>query len=255
MGASVGIASESFSFAFSIATGIVKGVLEAVCGLKSINLTTNTIKILGVHFSYNSTLKVQNNFLDTVKSIQQALRFWNRRILSLEGKIIIFKTLAISKIVYLAFLTVIPNSLIEELQKIQKTFIWHSSRPKISHKTLCNNFENGGLKHVDISSKIISLQCSWLRKLCDENFHEWKIIPFHLINKYFGKSFKFHSCLSFDCKLLIKFPKFYKNILFQWSSSFFASSELPSYILSNFLWFNKDISIEKKSIVIFLKKV
>ena len=102
------------------------------------------------------------------------LRFWNRRILSLEGRIIIFKTLAISKIVYLAFLTVIPNSLIEKLQKIKKTFIWHSSRPKISQKTLCNNFENGGLKHVNISSKIISLQCSWLGKLCDKIFHEWK---------------------------------------------------------------------------------
>ena len=149
--------------------GSLKGVLEAVCSLKFINLTTGTIKILGVHFSYNSTLKVENNFLDTVKSIQQVLRFWNRRIFSLEGKTIIFKTLAISKIFYLAFLTVIPNSLIEKLQRIQKTFIRHSSRPKISHKTLCNNFENGGLKHVDISSKIISLHCSWLRKLCDEN--------------------------------------------------------------------------------------
>ena len=51
--------------------GSLKGVLEAVCGLKSINLTTDTIKILGVDFSYNSTLKVQNNFLDTIKSIQQ----------------------------------------------------------------------------------------------------------------------------------------------------------------------------------------
>ena len=168
--------------------------MEAACGLKFINLTIDTIKILSVHFSYNNTLKVQNNFLDTVKSIQQVLRFWNSRMLSLEGRIIIFKTLAISKIVYLAFLTVIPNSLIEELQKIEKTFIWHSSCPKISRKT-CNNFENGGLKHVDISSKIISLQSSWLRKLCDENSHEWKKIPSHLTNKYFGKSFKFHSCL------------------------------------------------------------
>ena len=104
--------------------------------------------------------------------------------LSLEARIIIFKTFAICKIVYLAFLTVIPNSLIEELQKIQKASIWHSSRPIISPKTLCNNFENGGLKHVDILSKIINLQCSSLRKLCDENFHEWKIIPSHLINKY-----------------------------------------------------------------------
>ena len=235
--------------------GSLKGILEAVCGLNSINLT-DTIKILGVHFSYNSTLKVQNNFLDTVKSIQQALRFWNRRILSLEGNIIIFKTLAISKIVYLAFLTVTPKSLIEELQRIQKMFISHSSRPNISHKTSCNNFENGGLKHVDISSKIISLKCSWIRKLCDENFLEWKIIPPHLISKYFGKSFKFHSCLSFDSKLLIKFPKFYENIFFQWSNSFFASSELPSCILSSFLWFNKHILIEKSPSfsVIFLTK-
>ena len=215
--------------------GSLKWVLEVVCGLKSINLTTNTIKILRVHFSYSSTLKVQSNFLDTVKSIQQVIRFWNRRILLLEGRIIICKTRTVSKIVYLVFF--IPNLLIEELQKIKKT----SSRPKISHETLCNSFENGGLKHVDISSKIISLQCSWFRKLCDKNFHEWKIISSHLINKYFGKSFKLYSCLSFDRKLLIKFPKFYKNILFQWSSSFLASSELPSCIFPNFLWFNNHI--------------
>ena len=98
--------------------GSLKGVLEAACILKSINLTTDTIKIVGVHFSYNVTLKVQNNFLDTVKSIQQVLRFWNSRMLSLDGKIIIFKTLATSKIVYFTFLTVIPKSFLEELQKI-----------------------------------------------------------------------------------------------------------------------------------------
>ena len=114
--------------------GSLKGVLEAARILKSINLTTDTIKIVGVHFSYNLTLKVQNNFLDTVKSIQQVLRFWSCRMLSLEEGIIILKTLAISEIVYLTYLTSIPNSLIEELQKVQKTFIWYSSHPKISHK-------------------------------------------------------------------------------------------------------------------------
>ena len=102
--------------------GSLKGVLEAACILKSVNLTTDTIKIVGVHFSYNVTVKVQNNFLDTVKIIQQVLCFWNSRMLSLDRKIIIFKTLVTSKIVYFTFLTVIPRSLIEELQKIQKTF-------------------------------------------------------------------------------------------------------------------------------------
>ena len=49
--------------------GSLKGVLEAVCGLKSVNLTTDTVKFLGVHFSYSGILRVQNHFLDTVKSI------------------------------------------------------------------------------------------------------------------------------------------------------------------------------------------
>ena len=149
--------------------------------------------------------------------------------LSLEGRIIIFKKLAISTIVYLTSLIVIPYSFIEELQKIQKTFIWHISRPRISHKTLFNNFENGGLKHVDISLKVTSLKCSWLRKRCDENFHEWKIILSHFIKKYFGKSFKFHSCLSFDRKLFIKFPECSETSCF---SGVALCLHLPHYLLA-----------------------
>ena len=104
--------------------GSLKRVLQEVRDLKAINLTTDTIKIFDLHFSYDVTLKVQNNFLDTVKSIQQVLRFWSCRMLSLEEGIIIFKKLAISEIVYLTYLTSIANSLIEELKKVQKTFIW-----------------------------------------------------------------------------------------------------------------------------------
>ena len=104
--------------------GSLKRVLQEVRDLKAINLTTDTIKIFDLHFSYDVTLKVQNNFLDTVKSIQRVLRFWSCRMLSLEEGIFIFKKLAISEIVYLTYLTSIANSLIEELQKVQKTFIW-----------------------------------------------------------------------------------------------------------------------------------
>ena len=42
------------------------------------------------------------------------------RNLSIEGKIVVFKTLAISELVYLAFLTVIPNHNTDEVAKIQK---------------------------------------------------------------------------------------------------------------------------------------
>ena len=64
----------------------------------------------------------------------------------------------------------------------------HYSRLENSHKTLCNKCENGGTKHVDIYSRIISLQCSWLQKPYDEYFPEQKIILPQLIIKCFRKS-------------------------------------------------------------------
>ena len=97
-----------------------------------------------------------------------------------------------------------------------------------------NNFETSGLKNVDINLKVISLQCSWVKKLYDENFHEWKVIPLHLICITIDQNFIFHSNLSYDAKLLTSFPVFYKNIFHYWSQHFTVSPELPSCILSTF---------------------
>ena len=160
----------------------------------------------------------------------------------------IFKTLAISKIVYLALITNVPKVIVEELQKIQKKNLWQNSRSKIKHKTLSNTFETGSLKNVDVNLKVLSLQCSWVKKLYDENFHEWKIIPLHLIRITLGQNFKFHSNLSYDTKLLTSFPVFYRNIFRYWSQYFTVSPDLLSCILSSFLWHNKDILISNKPI-------
>ena len=42
--------------------GSLKGVKMAVYGIKCTDLTIETIKILGVHFSYNQTLQTQKSF-------------------------------------------------------------------------------------------------------------------------------------------------------------------------------------------------
>ena len=138
----------------------------------------------------------------------------------------IFETPEISKIVYLSLIITVPSSILEEIQTIQKTFLWYSSKPKINHKTLCNTFEDGGLKNVDVRSKIISLQCSWVKKLYDGDHHDWKIIPLYFINTYFGKNFHFHSKLSFNFTLIYSFPKFYKQIFINWSNYSVSNSKV-----------------------------
>ena len=48
-----------------------------------------------------------------------------------KGKITIFKLLAISKIVYLALLTIVPKNDIFELKEIQNKFLWSNKKVKL----------------------------------------------------------------------------------------------------------------------------
>ena len=79
---------------------------------------------------------------------------WRIGNITLERKIITFKTLALSKIVYLTLITSFSKQLFQEIQRIQKAFIWNNLTPKINHETWCNSFEKGGLKNVDIIRKL-----------------------------------------------------------------------------------------------------
>ena len=105
----------------------------------------------------------QKNYCKATTSIHVILKQWRMRNLSIEGTIVVFKTQGISKLVYLALITVIPNHITDEVAKVQKSFIWHDLSPKIKHETLRMEFKSGGLKSVDTSFKFVILQCSWVK--------------------------------------------------------------------------------------------
>ena len=186
--------------------------------MRCVDRKTDTLKILGTHFSYNKKLKDQKNVSTTVTNIQRVLKIWKMRNRTLEGKIVIFKTLAISKIVFQSLITPVPRQFVNELEKIQKAFLWKNYPPKIKHETLCKAYKGRVLKNIDILNKIVSLQCSWIRRLYGNLFLEWKLIPLFLIKKSFGSSFKFHSNLFLNRNKIKFFPSFYKEILLYWKN-------------------------------------
>ena len=59
---------------------------------------------------------------------------WRLRNLTLEGKIIIFKSLALSKLVYTAQVMQVSDRIIDKIKQIQKDFLWSSGKPKIKMK-------------------------------------------------------------------------------------------------------------------------
>ena len=163
------------------------------------------------------------------------------RNLTLEGKIVIFTTIMISKIAFQSFLTNVPKHIVNEIKKIQKAFFWNNSSSQVKHGTLCNDYETGGSKNVDITNKIIPLQCSWIKTLDDNSLDEWKLIPLYLIEKSFGTSFKFHSNLLFESNKATFFSFFLQGNYFELEKRLSMVTDIPSCALSRYMWYNRSI--------------
>ena len=85
--------------------------------MECVNLKNNTIKILRIHFPYNRRLENDENYRRYIIKIEKLLKLWRMRQLTIESKILIFKTLTMSKIVHLASVKDITSSTIAELLK------------------------------------------------------------------------------------------------------------------------------------------
>ena len=72
--------------------------------MQCISLPEQTVKILGIHFSYSKKLAEEENFNNHISKIKNVSKVWRMRDLMIDGKILIFKLLAISKVVHLALI-------------------------------------------------------------------------------------------------------------------------------------------------------
>ena len=115
---------------------------------------------------------------------------------------------------------------------------------------LIAEYKDGGLKVVDIDSKFRALKLTWLKRLCDDNEHPWKIIPQAYL-KFPNGDFLFHRNFSIDETFFNKIkgiPKFYVEILKIWENFSENSSEDSTVLLSESLWLNRFIKIGNKSV-------
>ena len=104
------------------------------------------------------------------------------------------------------------NELLKKNENIHGNFLWNQSTPKVKHSTLCDPFSTAGQTNPNINTRIASLQCSWIKRLYDNSFHECKLILVHLINTTITIAFEFHPSIAL-CFQLDEFLKFTKTFL------------------------------------------
>ena len=96
---------------------------------------------------------------------------WGFRELTLASKIQIFKSLALSKALYVCTMTSPSRQFLDQLNLLKRSFIWVGKSAKIKHSTLMGSSAYGGYKDADIESKLKSLKIIWIKRLLDDNFH------------------------------------------------------------------------------------
>jgi hypothetical protein len=206
------------------------------------------VNSLGIFFSYDTDFVMQKNFMDKEKEFKQILDMWRQRSLSLIGKITILKSLAFSKIIYQCGVITPPKEFIDNINDMAYKFVWDDKPNKIKRKTLISDYEDGGLKMLDIKSFITAQKAMWVKRFLTPDRASWKaLLTLNLQNLLGNDIFK----CSLDCKEQPKnFPNFYWLMIKAWRELIILTKPLksPIDIRRECLWLNEKIRVKNKQI-------
>ena len=218
---------------------------------ENIKWTNKPIKTLGIYYGHDYIECEKLNWGKKIEKMNSLFLSWSKRNLSILGKVLIIKALIIPIFTFIVSSCVIPEKYKKEIESKCFKFIWNGKPDKVKRNTLIGDFEKGGLKMIDIESYFISLKASWVSRLADSKFSNWKLIPLKYLN-VFGKIwliFKMNIDVKKHKQFLNNIPEFYKNVLTSWIKTGGGQLSSPltfSNVRKQILWGNRFITFEKK---------
>ena len=216
---------------------------------EGINWDKDSIKALGVYFGYNKQENEEKNWRNKIITIKQILNRWKYRDLTMQGRILIIKTLALSQIVYLISSLCVPEWLINEINKEFYSFVWKYKRDKISRKVLINMPENGGMKMLELRSFCLAAKAVWAQRLYNSKDETWTIIPKKHMEQC-NISILMSMNIDKEKVIPIKLPKFYQEVIFSWHScgGGLKAPQSETEIRQQIIWGNKFIQSKNKTL-------
>ena len=181
-------------------------------------------------------------------SSEKCLNGWSSRDLSLYGKINIVKSLALSKLTFIAAILAIPDDFIKSVNKQIVEFIWSQKNPKIKKTTMIGEKKGGGLGMPDFDIINKSLKAAWAKRLSAPEWTMWKSLPLEYLRDVGGE-------LIFYCNFSLKtlphlsgLPLFYKDVLNAWQRIVDHTPLSKNEVENDIIWNNKFVTIAGKSV-------
>ena len=202
------------------------------------------VKILGVHFSYDEKNNDDLNFNLKLRKLQTRLDMWRARDLTLFGRVLIIKSLGLSKIIHSISNIEAPDGIASAVRKNLFNFIWKNKKDRIKRTTLYQDLEKGGIRMTDVDLMFRSLRLAWIPRLLTAGGCNWCTVPYHFFRKLGGLNFLL-KC-NYDPKHLAQLPIFYRNILqfFKELKALYGYDQGSDLVLFN----NREILVDDKTV-------
>ena len=116
---------------------------------------TDSFTVLGVQYNVNRMGEITTlNIEKKINDIKKLIRLWQARKMSPYGKVMIIKSLFLSKITHLLLSLPSPNKILfKQIDTLFKNFLWNNKPPKFRKDIIEADINDGGLK-LQKTSKI-----------------------------------------------------------------------------------------------------
>ncbi len=137
------------------------------------------LRCLGIYVGHSKNENIKVNWLKRIHKIDQILKNWKRRDISIFGKIQVIKTFAISQFVLPATLLTVPPNVIKKIEHMLYQFLW-GSRDKVKRLQVIKEVNQGGLNMMDVRNLFMSFKADWTTRLMkvNPNVHSWAQLAF-----------------------------------------------------------------------------
>ena len=172
--------------------------------------------------------------------MENVLRSWRQRHLSLRGRSLIIGALALARVWYVASLIQMPPWVMFELNKLIFRFFWKGKPDRVSRAAVVQPTSAGGFGVVSIRHKVWSLHAQWIKQFASSP-SAWA----YLMSHFFGTALAASPLQVFSwphLRDLNGLPEFYKSLVLAWSaldgcfsakrSSLVLSSRTPAAAVS-----------------------
>lgn len=133
-----------------------------------VSVESGNFSTLGIVLGDEDNLAIEN-YAGKIAQFKNTLWMWKMRSLSIIGKAVVLKSLAIPKLLYPMSVSGMPPNIAKEIQDLVFNFVWNGSTSKVKNEVMYKMMCEGGLKVPNISIQSQALLLKWVQRIFNDN--------------------------------------------------------------------------------------